>query len=427
MDKRRLIIAGVGLALLLVLAWLNTTDDIPAIWAVRNTIQYRGLRWWWTIVGEPQQGPPGQLRGRILDPADRPIAGARVLVSRWNGQTYTARTGADGVYLIRGIPAGVYRPVAGAPGYESVVLGDVWGRVKIRPHQESRADVTLSPGPPDPIEPAHHLVLSEPLTRSCAAPFQAEAIRREVRFESAGRPNQPTFYYAPLTITTSLPILLIDYPGPADTWECVSVPLAAAGYGLVAAGLAYSFEPEADVAELERLLMLARSGQFPGSDSRRVALVGGSYSGVHIFRLLQRNPEVEAGILLGAPADLFDMRHRLEEGSHIPPFGLDRAMIALGLPDREALRYWRYSGAYHVRPDFPPVAVLHSRTDEIVPYQQSELLAHHLAQEGVPHRLRLFQGASHYLRVSEGDPDSLELYRITLEFLAEYLDKADLP
>ena len=89
-------------------------------------------------------------------------------------------------------------------------------------------------------------------------------------------------------------------------------------------------------------------------------------------------------VLLGAPSDLFDARRRLEDGSDVPPFGLDAALVALGFPHREPLRYWRYSGAYHVRRDQPPLALIHSRQDEVVPFQQSEALARRLAAGAPP-------------------------------------------
>jgi dipeptidyl aminopeptidase/acylaminoacyl peptidase len=129
---------------------------------------------------------------------------------------------------------------------------------------------------------------------------------------------------------------------------------------------------------------------------------------------------VQAVVLLGPPTDLFDMRRRLENGTYIPPFGLDQALIALGLPNREPLRYWHYSGAYHVRADFPPLALLHSRTDDVVPYQQSELLAANLAEAGAPHQTHFFDGASHYLLAEGGDADTLKIYEITLNFLAKH-------
>jgi dipeptidyl aminopeptidase/acylaminoacyl peptidase len=198
----------------------------------------------------------------------------------------------------------------------------------------------------------------------------------------------------------------------------------AAGRGrlcCISRGPAYSFDLETDIDELEGLLAFARAGEFPGSDGSQIAILGGSYSSLHVQRLLQRRQEAKAALLLGPPTDLFDMRRRLENGTFIPPFGLDQALIALGLPDHEPLRYWRYSGAYHVRRDFPPMVIMHSRSDKIVPYQQSELLAANLAELGVLHETYFFDGASHYLLAEEGDADSLEMYRITLDFLAKHL------
>jgi dipeptidyl aminopeptidase/acylaminoacyl peptidase len=126
-------------------------------------------------------------------------------------------------------------------------------------------------------------------------------------------------------------------------------------------------------------------------------------------------------VLLGPPVDLFDMRRRYEDGTFIPPFGLDQALIALGLPDRVPLRYWRYSGIYHVRQDWPPMLLVHSRDDPVVPFQLSEQFAAALASAGVPHDLHVFDHAGHYL-LSEGD-EAQAIYQLTLEFLDKRLRK----
>jgi hypothetical protein len=39
----------------------------------------------------------------------------------------------------------------------------------------------------------------------------------------------------------------------------------------------------------------------------------------------------------------------------------------------------------------------------------------------VAHQTYFFDGASHYLMAEGSDADTLEIYRITLEFLAEHL------
>jgi pimeloyl-ACP methyl ester carboxylesterase len=420
-KNRWFIITGIGL--ILALGWLGTTDNAN-IWPMRNTLQYRMLTWWWERVGEPVPGNPGTLQGTVRDAQGNPIAGAWVLVSRWNGTTYSARSDVGGHYLIPNVPAGIYHPVAGAPGYDDVSLDNFWGQVQIKAGQETIADTVLPLKTPRIVMPGRDLTIGEPITLTCKVPLEATAVRRRVSFDSDGQPNQLTFFYTPVTATTTsrLPILLTVYPSPADVWECASIPLAAASYAVLAIGPAYTFELERDIDELERLVGLARAGKFPGSDETRIALLGGSYSGLHVQRLLQRDQNFRAALLLGPPTDLFDMRYRLEQGTFIPPFGLDQSLIALGLSSREPLRYWRYSGAYHVHPDLPPLAILHSRSDKVVPYQQSELLAENLSMVGASHETHFFDGASHYLLAEEGDEDSLKIYRITLDFLAKYLN-----
>ena len=407
-------------ALVLAAGWLLTTNH-SAIWPVRNTLQYQALKWWWDLVGPPAPGSPGRLAGLISDDRGRPVAGAWVLVASWDGTTYTGRSDESGRYELAGIPAARYKPVAGAPGYQSVTLGGWWG-LTIRPGAEAAADARLPAETPPALVPGRNLVLSEPTELSCQQPLASAALRRQVSYDNDGRPNQPTFLYQPVSPAAEpLPILLTIYPGPADSWECASIPLAASGYVVLAIGPAYSFEPEEAVDELQRLVAFARAGRFPGGDSSRLGLLGGSYSGLHVLRLLQRDQSFQAAVLLGAPSDLFDMRRRLENGTFIPPFGLDQALVALGLPNREPLRYWRYSGAYHVRPDFPPLSLLHSRTDDIVPVEQTQLLADHLALVDAPHETHFFDGASHYL-LGEGVANNPRLvYDLTLDFLARRL------
>jgi dipeptidyl aminopeptidase/acylaminoacyl peptidase len=407
--------------LVIALLWLATTDN-PSVWPYRNTLQYHALTWWWERAGYPQPGAPGTLRGIVRDTQGQPIAGAWVLVSWWDGTTHSAHSESDGNYIIASLPAGKYRPVAGAPGYADVQLGG-WGWVTVNAGTETIADVTLPAAPTRSVAPGANLSFGEPDTPVCTAPLEASATRQTFSFDSDGKPNQPAVYYTPLTTThtSRLPVLLVVYPGPVTAWECASLPLAAAGYAVVATGPAYSLDLETDIDELEQVVNFIRAGEFPGSDGSKLVMLGGSYSGLHVQRLLQRSPNYEGAVLLGPPTDLFDMRRRLEDGTFIPPFGLDQVMIALGLPDRDPMRYWRYSGAYHIRPDLPPLVIMHSRTDEVVPFQQSELLAANLTRAGVAHEIHFFDGASHYLLAEGGDADTLEIYRITLEFLAEYL------
>ena len=57
----------------------------------------------------------------------------------------------------------------------------------------------------------------------------------------------------------------------------------------------------------------------------------------------------------------------------------------------------------------------------MVPYQQSELLAANLAEVGAPYEVHFFDGASHYLLAEDADEATLNIYQITLDFLARQL------
>jgi len=359
--------AGVIAAILAVtLLWLATIDDVR-VWPVRNTLQYKLFTFWWTLTG---------------------------VTVDWDQTAITDRRK----------QTGALRPNAAEP----------------------------------PPTAGAGLTLGTPEVVTSQTPLPGRAVRRSISFQSGDRPNQRTLFYTPEWVPAGsaplmLPVLLTVYPGPADGWEAASVPLAEAGYAVIAVGPAYSFALERDVDELARLLRFAREGKLPSADDSRLAVLGGSYSGLHVLRLLQRESfglptrptpirgqmNIRAAVLMGAPTDLFDMRRRLENRSFVPPFGLDQALIALGLPDRESLRYWRYSGAYHVRPEMPPHLLIHSRTDDVVPYQQSELLAQSLAGARVPHELHLMDGGSHYLLSNEADARFVQ--ELTLAFLRKHV------
>jgi dipeptidyl aminopeptidase/acylaminoacyl peptidase len=422
-HKRWLAFIFIIIILMAGLSWFATSSN-SRIWPIRNTLQYRLLTWWNSgPIGPPAAGLTGTLQGVVKDTQGRPIEGAWVLLAYRDGTTYTTRSDSRGAYRLDNVAPGSYRPVAGAPGYKSVDVGGFWGGVKIQAGETTQTDFILLPESPRVVTAGQDFKLGEAQTLACQHPLASSAIRQKIEFQSNGQTNQPAFYYRPITATAAsqLPILLAVYPGPAASWECASLPLAAAGYAVLAAGPAYSFDLEADVDELTRILGFARQGRFPGGDGSQIALLGGSYSSLHVQRLLQRGQPAQAALLLGPPTDLFEMRRQLESGAYIPPFGLDQALIALGLPDQVPLRYWQYSGAYHARGDFPPLAVLHSRTDEVVPYQQSELLIKNLELVGAPYEAHFFDGASHYLLAEGADEDTLKIYDITLEFLAKHL------
>ena len=415
------ILAGLGFILVIVLIWLATTDH-SRVWPYRNYVYYQVQSRWWGVAGEPQSGPAGRLAGTVRDDQGTPIAGAWVVLARWNSTAYTARTDAEGHYTLAEIPAGRYRPLAGSVGYSVEPLGQRKSGVQIEAGQTITADAVLAPAQPRRATSGQDFKLGPPGRIDCTNPLEASTTQQAISFISAGRPNQPAFFYRPLGAApeNGYPLLLIIYPGPAESWQCASAPLAASGYAVVAMGPNYTLEMDPDVDELERLLDFAVAGKFPDTDATHTAILGGSYSGIHTQLMLRRErPEIKAAVLLGAPTDIFAMRKHLEEGTFFPPFGLDKVLVALGLPDRQPELYWHYSGAYRVQSNLPPILIIHSRSDEVVPVDQSDLLVAGLVEAGVPHQIHYFDEASHYLLSPSGE--SLEIYELTRSFLAEHL------
>jgi pimeloyl-ACP methyl ester carboxylesterase len=433
------------LLLLLGAALFFMYSDAGWVWPVRNTLAYQAgcvlegrqlevaptaqavggeaagapaaARTCAGIPAPKPDAPRGALAGCVRDAQGLALPDATVLVASPDGTTFSAGGDARGCYRIEGVPEGSYVPVAGAPGHGDARLG----AVRIAANQTQQLDIQLPPVSLPDVAPGRDLRISAPVTRTWSLPVPSTALSRTLTFDSGGRPNQPTLLFTPITTTERLPLLIAVYPGPAPTWDAVSIPLASAGYAVLAVGPEYALDLEPDIAELQRLVAFARAGRLPGVDGSRIALLGGSYSGLHVLRYLERDIGFRCVVLLGPPSDLFDMRRRFEDGSFFPPYGLDQALIALGTPDKTPERYWRYSAAYHLRGDTPPLLLLHSKQDEVIPYQQSELLAQALDRVGAPYEMHLFDGMKHYLLATEASPELSELYRLTLEFLDQHL------
>jgi acetyl esterase/lipase len=419
--SRRAWLALASLLIILTLLFLAISDN-ATIWPVRNTLLYHATRWWEARIGPSLPTGSGALHGCVRGTGDSPLPRATVLVAERDGLVHQATAGANGCYELTGLPAGRYVPLVSAPGYDDAALRP-WGLpVQVGVGDSKQLDATLAPLSLPAVRPGAKLQIGAPITLTWALPRPGLAVRRQLSYDSGGRPNQLTYLYMPIDAGESpLPTLLAVYPGPADTWEGVSIPLAAAGYTVIAVGPAYALDLDDDIAELQRLVAFARAGALPGVDSRRMALLGGSYSSLHVQGLLERDEGFRGAVLLGGISDVFDMRRRFEQGSFIPPFGLDQALIALGTPDISPERYWRYSSRYHLRRGLPPMLLMHSRNDEIVPFQQSEQLDADLAGLGVPHEAHFFDGLSHYLLADQPSEELTTLYDMTLAFLRRTL------
>ncbi len=410
-----------GLVVALVAMIFLATTDNAAIWPLRNIVAYRLSRWW--HANYPVVPPSGysSLHGCVYTAQHDPVAAATVILAERDGMFHRTSTDADGCYTMTDVPPGRYVPLADAPGYDAVAVRP-WGLpVQMQADVAYHQDIALPAVSLPLLQPGRDLRLSSPVTVTGSIPRPGVAVRRQLTYTSGTRPNQLTFLYTPITTTGNLPTLLAIYPGQADWWQDVSVSLADAGYAIIATGPAYALDLEQDIDELQRLIAFTRAGKLPGTDGGRIAVLGGSYSSLHLHRLLQRDTGLRSAIVLGGASDLFDLRRRFEQGSFFPPLGLDQALIALGTPNTSPERYWRYSARFHLRGDMPPIAVLHSRDDDIVPAVQSELLIAELERLDMPHEAYFFDGMAHYFLSDPNTPELLELYMITLDFLERTL------
>ena len=64
---------------------------------------------------------------------------------------------------------------------------------------------------------------------------------------------------------------------------------------------------------------------------------------------------------------------------------------------------------------------MHSRSDAVVPFQQTEQLAADLTRLGVSYEAHYFDGMSHYLLADRPSEDLTRLYAITTDFLRRTL------
>ncbi len=395
--------------------WFLTTDSVT-IWPIRNTLRYQFDQWRGAGQSASQQPADHRISGCIRDAHQQPIAGAIVAVSERNGKLHRANSNSQGCYTLANLPANNYRLLVTAASYRDDVSA-------VDLHNGSiQHDVQLAPAIAPSYAPVEKLLIGSTSVVSRSTPYPTQALRQQVQVWGDNGEQQLTLLYRPITttnpLTNPLPLMLAVYPGPADEWESVSIPLAERGYSVLAVGPAYSLDLEADIADLKRLLALARGGSFVGVDGSRVAIMAGSYSSLHVLRLLQDDVGFTGVVLLGPISDLFAMRENFVAGSFMPPFGLDQALIALGYPDEQIQRYATYSAQLHPRADLPPILLLHSRNDEVVPASQSEFLAAQWRSLGVEVESYFFAGMSHYLQAVDRSPELDELYRITLDFLA---------
>ena len=81
-----------------------------------------------TLVAFPHfaQSPNGTINGLVLDPSNKVIAGADILViNDATGVKYSAKTNEDGIYVVPNLPPGAYRLQVSKVGFKTLIKPDI--------------------------------------------------------------------------------------------------------------------------------------------------------------------------------------------------------------------------------------------------------------------------------------------------------------
>jgi dipeptidyl aminopeptidase/acylaminoacyl peptidase len=235
-----------------------------------------------------------------------------------------------------------------------------------------------------------------------------------------------TLIYGPLEfeVVEPLPVVVASYPSEPINWDRVSVALANEGYLVLASGP--SPQRGLDISGMGRDLLKAvaylRAGQLADdADTDREGWLGGSFSSLILYQALLEQPGgVDALVVVGGISDGFLFVQSLYDVElEIPP-KYAAFVASLGRPDRVPEYYLGYSPALHAA-QLPPTFVVHTYTDEVIPYNQSLRLDKALTAAGVTHELFLYEDTTHYLDQVNVTPDTAELYRRLAAFLDRYV------
>ena len=421
-----LLAAGLGL-----LAAYRT----PVGRAVSNVVEYRLRVAWRRWSGrEADASVGGAIAGLVRDGTGQPLAGATVLVSTVTGVVYEAQSDALGAYQIEHVPPGRYVPAATQWGYDTAVYHeDTQERtpVTVRTGKlASGVDLTLhrhQPWRPDIDGPP---VIGPQQTATATFPAEIAVSRVPVTYVNEGLIITTTVIYEPLERASAepLPVIVATYPSPPLNWERISVALANEGY--VVLGIGPSPQRQFDIPGMGRDLIKAvaylRDGQLTGrADTEREGWLAGSYGSLIVFRALLEDPDgVDAFVLVGSVTDAFLLVQSLYADEALLPPQHVATVAALDPPDMAPDVYLGYSMAFYAA-HLPPTLVVHTKVDEVVPYNQSLRLADALQAAGVTHELFIYEDTSHYLDPEHATPGTAELYRRLVTFLDRYVRRAD--
>lgn len=161
------------------------------------------------------------------------------------------------------------------------------------------------------------------------------------------------------------------------------------------------------------------------SDPNRVCLVGGSYGGYVALAGVTLTPELyRCSVSIAGVSDLLvSLRSERQEGGR-QSMAYAYWLRSIGDPRADAAQLEATSPARLVDRITAPVLLIHGTEDQIVLYDQSEIMERAMRRAGKDVRLVPLEGAGHTFRSYSRD-NSLTLFRETEAFLARHLGTAN--
>ena len=169
------------------------------------------------------------------------------------------------------------------------------------------------------------------------------------------------------------------------------------------------------------VLQLWQNGQLTplGQPNDTWVAMSGSFGSLILFKALADLPEPPTAIVdVGGISDAFLGIQALYDADLAIPPPYDSAVAALGRPDRDPAFFYGFSPVFNAD-KLPPIFVIHTTNDEVIPSNQAEALDRALTAAGVPHELLLYEDTTHYLDAYHPTPGTRLVYDRVLQYVAD--------
>ena len=378
----------------------------------------------------PAEGPGTAEISGIVTYEGQPLADAVILIAEPQGTPYATRSNHNGEYVLQGLPAGRFIPIAVAAGFEEEVLRNSLGlprAVDLEPGQSiAIPEIQLKPLKVPTLGPgtASHNKLSLLSFYTATSPYPegAAALVQNWSFQRGEVVNDTLFVYLPPETTegdSKIPLLFAIYPGHSLMWEDVSIAFASRGFAVVVLSpLAEYGRDVIEHGEDARLAFhFARNGDLGKFiDSTLPLAISGSYGSAVLNRLMRLEPHEFSGVaMLGGISNAFSGAASFYAGHLTWSPEMGYSLVSLGTANAKPKNFMHFSPVYTAE-IMPPTLLLHTEADEMVPIEQSLEYAAALRDAGVLVSTYYFKDDSHYIKV--GENTSLTTRRVFLKVLA---------